>query len=336
MKRTLAVLAAATVAVIVAAIFFEDRTTGQPRGAAQPPTQNQDPLPGTKLSVDELKKQFFHVSAGRRLKPAAWPNGARVAMAIGFDIDNASPNLARGDLSLEALSRGEYGAIDGLRRVLAVLEKHSVPATFFVPAVSDILHPQMIKDIVAKKRHEVAVHGWIHENASLLAPGEEKRLLDQSVEYLTRQTGKRPVGYRSPGAGFSRNTIQLLKDSGFVYESTLMASDDPYEILIDGEPSGLVEVSTEWILDDAPYFGRTGSLPSPQLIFQAYKDEFEVAYEEGASMLAFMFHPHVLGHRSRIVHLDKWLTELKARSGVWFATHEDVANYAKKNAAATN
>jgi peptidoglycan/xylan/chitin deacetylase (PgdA/CDA1 family) len=102
-------------------------------------------------------------------------------------------------LSLEALSRGEYGAIDGLRRVLAVLEKHSVPATFFVPAVSDILHPQMIKDILAKKRHEVAVHGWIHEKASLLVAGEEKRLLDQSVEYLTRQTGKRPVGYRSPG-----------------------------------------------------------------------------------------------------------------------------------------
>jgi hypothetical protein len=98
----------------------------------------------------------------------------------------------------------------------------------------------------------------------------------------------------------------------------------------------LVEVSTEWILDDAPYFGRTGALPSPQLIFQAYKDEFEVAYQEGASMLAFMFHPHVIGHRSRIVHLDRWLTELKAKPGVWFATHEDVANFAKKNAATTN
>jgi peptidoglycan/xylan/chitin deacetylase (PgdA/CDA1 family) len=324
---TAAVVAFCVIALVMAG-GLQDRTSGQ-----QPPP---DPMPGTKLSVEQLKAQFFHVSAGRRLKPKAWPNGARVAVALAFDVDNASANLARGDLALEALSRGEYGAVDGLPRVLRLLDKHNISASFFIPAVSSILHPQMIKDILAKKRHEIAVHGWIHENASLLSESEEKRLLEQAVDYLTKETGKRPVGYRSPGAGFSSNTIKLLKNAGFLYESTMMASDDPYEILIDGQPSGLVEVSTEWILDDAPYFGRTGALPSPELIFKTYRDEFDVAYEEGSGLLVFMLHPHVIGHRSRIVHLDRYIEYLKSKPGVWFATHEEVANYAKKNGASSN
>lgn len=291
-----------------------------------------DPLPGTRLGVNELKQQFFHVSAGRRLRPSVWPNGARVAVTLGFDIDNAAGNLARGDLSLEALSRGEYGAMDGLPRVLKLLDKHNIAATFFVPAVSDILHPAMIPSILGKKRHEIGAHGWIHENLSLLSESEERRLLGQSVDYLTKVTGRKPAGFRSPGATYSRNTIRLLKEAGFTYESTLMASDDAYELLLDGQPSGMVELPIEWILDDAPYFIRNGALPSPRLIFEVYKDEFDLAYDEGGLFVLTM-HPHIIGHRSRIVHLDRLIAYMKSKPGVWIATHEEVVDYVKKNAA---
>lgn len=299
------------------------------RGAAQQAAA--DPLPGTKLSVEQLKAQFFHVSAGRRLRPKGWPNGARVAVTFGFDIDNASGNLARGDLPLEALSRGEYGAMDGLPRVLRLLDKHNISATFFVPAVSAILHPQMIPSILEKKRHEIGAHGWIHENLSLLGESEERRLLNQSIEYLAKVTGRRPVGFRSPGATYSPNTIRLLKEAGFLYESTLMASDDAYELLIDGQPTGMVELPIEWILDDAPYFIRTGALPSPRLIFEVYKDEFDLAYQEGG-LVVLTLHPHIIGHRSRIVHLDRLISHIKSKPGVWIATHEGIVNYVKKNA----
>src|SRR5579872_5959270 len=100
---------------------------------AQQPAPN--PLPGTKLGIDQIKEQFFRVSAGRRLRPKTWPNGARVAVALSFDLDDASPNLARQNLTLWSLSEGEYGGIDGLPRILELLDKHQVPATFFVPAV---------------------------------------------------------------------------------------------------------------------------------------------------------------------------------------------------------
>jgi peptidoglycan-N-acetylglucosamine deacetylase len=324
MKRILSTLSVLFVAAIAVVAYLVAPAAGQQAA--------QNTLPGTRLSVDELKAQFFRVSAGQRMKPKAWPNGAKIAVALSFDIDNASGNLARGDLSLEALSRGEYGAIDGVPRVLRLLDKHSIPGTFFIPAVSSILHPQMIESILAKKRHEIAAHGWVHENlAQLPSEAEEKRLLDMSIEYLTKVTGKRPVGFRSPGATYSPHTIKLLKEAGFLYESTLMASDDAYELLIDGQPSGVIELPIEWILDDAPYFARAGALPSPELIFQVYKDEFDVAYDEGGLYVLTM-HPHIIGHRSRILHLDRLVAYMKTKPGVWFATQEQIATYVKKSA----
>ena len=90
---------------------------------------------------------MFHVSAGKRLKPATWPDGARVAVGLSFDVDNATADLATGNLISESISRGEYGAVDGLPRILRLLDKHQLPASFFIPAVSDLLHPHMIPTI---------------------------------------------------------------------------------------------------------------------------------------------------------------------------------------------
>src|SRR3982074_3601857 len=112
---------------------------------AQQPSAAASQQPGTKLSLDELKKQMFHMSAGKRLKPASWPNGARVAVALSFDVDNATTSLRRGDLGSGTRSRGECGAVDGLPRILRLLAKQNVPASFYIPAVSALLHPDMIK-----------------------------------------------------------------------------------------------------------------------------------------------------------------------------------------------
>ena len=156
----------------------------------------------------------------------------------------------------EVISRGEYGAVDGLPRILRLLDRHQVPASFFIPAVSDVLHPQMIPDIQAGREHEIGVHGWIHEHLPLLNDEtDEQRLLNRAIETLTKVIGKRPVGYRAPSWQFSQWTMRQVKDAGFLYDSSLMASDDAYEILLDGKPTGVVELPIERILDDSPYFG---------------------------------------------------------------------------------
>jgi peptidoglycan/xylan/chitin deacetylase (PgdA/CDA1 family) len=161
---------------------------------------------------------------------------------------------------------------------------------------------------------------------------EERRLLKQSIALLTKVMGHRPVGYRAPSWAMSRYTMQQVKEEGFLYDSSLMSSDDAYEVTIDGQPSGVVELPIERILDDAPYYGAAnGSLPSPELVDQIYRAEFDVAYQEGGLYVLTM-HPHYTGHRSRALWLDKLIAYMKSKPGVWFATHEAVANYVKKMA----
>lgn len=292
--------------------------------------QQPQPQPGTRLTIDQLKAQL-HVTAGRRLRPQSWPNGARVAVALSFDVDNVSASLARGELAPVALTRGEYGAVDGLPRVLRLLDKYQVPASFFIPAVSDLLHPQLIRDIMASGRHEIGVHGWIHESLPALNnEAEEQRLLDQAIAHLTKVVGKRPVGYRAPSWAFSPFTMGQVVKAGFLYDSSLMASDDAYDVLLGGKSTGVVELPIEWILDDYPVLNLpAGVMPSPELVSQTFQSEFDMAYDEGGLFILTM-HPHVTGHRSRIAGLEKLIQHMKSRPGVWFATHEEVARYVKE------
>ena len=289
-----------------------------------------DPFPGASLTLDELKAKYQHMYMAKRLKPKKWPNGARVAVALSFDIDNASGTLARATPGSEPMSRGQYGAIDGLPRILRLLDKENVPASFFIPAVSAALNPEMIPDIQSRERHEIGIHGWIHENlVELNDEAREQELLDKSIELLTKAMGRKPVGYRAPSWAMSPFTMKQVKEAGFLYDSSLMASDDAYEISLDGKPTGVVELPIERILDDAPYFGAAnGSLPSPDLVDKIYRDEFDVAYEEGGLYVLTM-HPFYTGHRSRVLWLGKLIEYMKSKPGVWFATHEQVARYVK-------
>jgi len=298
--------------------------------ALQQPQAGAAEQPGINWSEAQIRQAVAPVRAGRSLTPRRWPNNAKVAVTISFDVDNES--LARGETLPVPMSAGQYGATTGLSRLLRILDKHQVPASFYIPASSLIVQPSIAQDILKSGRHEIGVHGWIHESLPALNDAaEEERLLKQAIDHLTKVTGKRPVGYRAPAWNFSQHTFGLLRKAGFLYDSSMMAMDQPYELVANGQPSGLIELPVEWILDDAPYFGRTGALPSPELIFRVYRDEFDVAYQEGTTLMLTM-HPHVSGHRSRATHLDQLITYMKTKPGVWFATAEQVAAYVKREA----
>jgi peptidoglycan/xylan/chitin deacetylase (PgdA/CDA1 family) len=312
--------------VATALVFLAFQTASLSQRGGQPP---QQPAIGVDATEEQIKRGFGAVRAGRKLTPSAWPNNARVAVALSFDIDNEL--LSRNTPLPVPLSQGEYGAIEGLPRILAMLDRQQVPATFYIPAASAMLHPDMIPSILKRGRHEIGVHGWIHENLpSLGDPLLEARLLTQSIDYLTKAIGKRPVGYRAPSWAFSPYTLDQLLQAGFLYDSSMMAMDQPYEIVANGKPTGLIELPIEWILDDFPYYSGNaqGALPSPEAVYQIYKDEFDGAYEE-RTMMVLTTHPHVSGHRSRVMQLEKLIVYMKSRPGVWFGTLEQIANAVK-------
>jgi peptidoglycan/xylan/chitin deacetylase (PgdA/CDA1 family) len=289
--------------------------------AQQPGTPAQ---PGTKWTEDQLRQAVAPARVGRKLTPKSWPGHARVAVCLSFDVDNESYLLARGETSPTTLSAGDFGAQTGLPRILELLDRYQIPASFFIPAVSAIIHPEMIPAILKRGRHEIGVHGWIHESLAPLEEAEEERLLNQAIDYLSKASGKRPVGYRAPAWAFSAHTLGLLRKHGFLYDSSLQAMDEPYEIVSNGEPTGLIELAIDWTLTETPYLGRGGTMPSPELLYQLYKDEFDGAYEQH-TMFVLTLHPHVTGHRAPMHHLEKFIAYMKSKPGVWFATGEQIA-----------
>jgi peptidoglycan/xylan/chitin deacetylase (PgdA/CDA1 family) len=284
-------------------------------------------------SEERVRSAVNQVRAGRDLNPASWPGGARVAVLLSFDVDNETvQGLRTGEVSPGPLSQGQYGSRVALPRVVRLLDREGIPASFFFPAWSLKLAPEQADLIKASGRHEFAVHGWIHELNTALDAATERRLLEQTVRTITEITGTRPVGYRAPSWNFSANTMQIVRDMGFLYESSLMADDRPYELLHDGVPTGIVELPVEWILDDAPLFNPRGDrYSSPRDVMQVWIDEYDKAWEEGTMFLLTM-HPHIVGHRSRIVALEGLIEHIQAKGGAWFGTHEAAARWVRQQA----
>jgi peptidoglycan-N-acetylglucosamine deacetylase len=276
-------------------------------------------------------RQAVHkVRAGRPLTPTTWPDGARVAVALSFDVDQETTSLRDGRTSPALLAQGEYGSRAGVPRILKLLERYDIPASFYIPAVSALLHPDDVRRI-AQAGHEVGLHGWIHERNSTLAEADERQLTQRAATVLEQLAGRPAVGLRTASWDFSEATLQIIRDMGLLYDSSLMGDDEPYELLENGEPTGIVELPVEWIKDDYPYFGmdRLSTIrphTAPSLVGEIWRREFDGAYAEGGLFLLTM-HPHIIGHRSRMSVLEELIQHIRSQVGVWFATHEDIARY---------
>lgn len=285
-------------------------------------------------SEPEWRRIVGRARAGRSLAPASWPGGARCAVALSFDADHETIPLRDADESPMRISQGQYGNRQGVKRIRALLDRHGVRASFFYPAVSALLHPEEVR-AVAGEGHEIGIHSWIHEANTQLPPGVERDLTFRAADTLEKIAGRRPVGIRTASWDFSVDTMDIIRELGLLYDSSLMADDDPYELEVQGEPTGIVELPPEWIRDDAVYFNmvRFSALrpyTPPSAVEEIFLAEFEGAYVEGGLFLLTM-HPHVIGHRSRIALLDRLVQHMKETPDVWFGTHEEVARWCKEN-----
>ncbi len=274
--------------------------------------------------------------AGRSLHPTQWPDGARCAVTLSFDADHETIPLRDADESPMRISQGQYGNRRGTPRIRDLLQRAGIPATFFYPAVSALLHPDEVRG-VAGDGHEIGIHSWIHEVNTTLTYEVERDLSLRAAEVLSRLAGRDPVGVRTASWDFSVNTLRVIREMKLLYDSSLMADDEPYELLDGGEATGIVELPPEWIRDDAVYFNmlRFSALrpyTPPSAVEEIFRAEFEGAWQERGMFLLTM-HPHVIGHRSRIALLERLVAHMQAKGGCWFATHAQVAAWCRDHAA---
>jgi len=270
--------------------------------------------------------------------PVTWPAGVRAAACLSFDVD-AEAAVLTADISsinrMTPMSHQSYGPLVGVPRILALLDRHEIKSTFFVPGYTAHRYPQVVRSIV-EAGHEVAHHSYFHENIAGMDAKTEADMLDLGLRALRDVAGVRPTGYRAPMWEMNYHTPGLLVDRGFLYDSSLMDSDHPYILAVESSAgtSSLVEVPVSWGLDDweqyafLPDLIGTGVIESPAKALEMWTLELEALYRLGA-VFTLTCHPFLSGRPSRIEALDQLVERMKALPGLWITTVHEVAAYVR-------
>ena len=262
-----------------------------------------------------------------------WPGDIQCVAMLTFDVDGVSSWLRRDPKygSLPSLmSMAEYGPSVAAPRILDLLDKHAIKASFFVPGQVAESHRDLVREI-ALRGHELGHHGYLHEAPASMSPEEEEQVLERGVEILGDITGHAPKGYRSPSWELSPVSLQLLVRHHFLYDSSMMGDDAPYLLQGESLDSPLVEVPIHWVLDDAPNFvyapsaNRMGPMRNPEEVYGTWAAEFEGLYRYGRAFTLTM-HPQYIGRPGRLLMLERLINYIRSFPHVEFMRVIDVAH----------
>jgi peptidoglycan/xylan/chitin deacetylase (PgdA/CDA1 family) len=263
-----------------------------------------------------------------------WPDGVRAAACFTFDLDAESPILFEHPEAagwLDVMSHQAYGPRTGVPRLLRLLDRQGVRATFFVPGYTAERWPDAVRAI-RDAGHEIGHHGYLHEGAHGASVADQQRRLVRGLEALDAVAGLRPAGYRGPMWELTYDTLPLLASHGFAYDAGLMDADHPYLLATSEAPGApaIVELPGHWSLDDwEPYNylpGITGSgvIASPDEVVGRWILELDALVADGG-LFMLTNHPFVSGRASRAAALERLIERAKAIDGLWIATAEEIA-----------
>jgi peptidoglycan-N-acetylglucosamine deacetylase len=264
-----------------------------------------------------------------------WPNGYRAAACFTFDVDAESPILFEYPEAagwLDVMTHQAYGPRTGLPRILRILARQRVRATFFVPGYTAERWPDVIPAI-RDGGHEIACHGYLHEGSRGADEALEERRLLRALEALER-FGVKPTGYRAPDWEASFSLPGILARHGFRYDSSLMDSDWPYRLAVsaDSDAAPLVELPVHWSLDDwepytyLPGISGSGLIASPSELIARWTLELEALVDEGG-LFMLTNHPFISGRASRAAGLERLIARAREIAGLWVASCEEIATH---------
>lgn len=266
--------------------------------------------------------------------PVPWPDGARCAVAITFDIDtDSSLHLDFPDRAAEMLSALSFVKYDevAIPRILKVFRHFGIKQTFFYPAWCMERYPRLVEAIL-KDGHEIAAHGYLHEGANHETRERQAYWLDKQVDIFKRMTGAGPRGWRAPLYDASKDSPELLAERGFTYDASLMGDDVPY--VLNTRKGEIIALPSYWAMDDWPHymhsidFQYTMTIKSPDEAMAVFDSEFDAMYKHGG-LLVTVWHPFVSGRLARLDRVVDWIEQLMDKGRVWFATMEEIAAHVK-------
>ncbi|MEV5474208.1 polysaccharide deacetylase family protein [Streptomyces sp. NPDC052207] len=267
---------------------------------------------------------------------AFWPNGARLAVSVTLQFEAGGQPIsgAAGPITEPILpgfpdlgqnSYFDYGAREGIPRLLDLFDKHGIKVSTYMIGDAVRRHPELAAEVV-RRGHEAGAHGRSWQPQYHLARPQEAEWIADNVRAIREITGSRPTGYTNYWIRPGVNTLEILQEMGFRYHTDDMSADEPFLQTIDGRPFCTVPYTLH--LNDIASFAFAGF--DPAAYEQQMIDEFEQLYEEAAyrrRMMGFALHDRISGHASRVRVLDRILSRLRERDDVWWARKDEIADW---------
>jgi peptidoglycan/xylan/chitin deacetylase (PgdA/CDA1 family) len=273
------------------------------------------------------------------VKKQKWPQGANNAVMISVNLDAEyyirlfDPNMMVIDKTF--LDVGKESIELGLPRLLDVLARYNIKATFFIPGIIVEKYPEEVYAIV-DANHEIGCHGYEHEHMAMLSLSDQYEAIRKGMEAIFKITGKKPLGLRVPEGEMTIDTLIAAKELGICYSSSLYNDDVPY--FNDLGTCKLLEIPVQWSLYDLPYFAFNFSpaIPSGQdriacsdKVLNNWKWEYDGFHRYG-SCFVLQVDPQCIGSQGKIYMLEGILDYIIEKGGAWFATGGEIFNHYEK------
>jgi peptidoglycan/xylan/chitin deacetylase (PgdA/CDA1 family) len=271
------------------------------------------------------------------IKKINWPNNAKTAVMITVNLDaeyfwlSLAPDCVNRP---KTLSMGQYGMTRGLERLLDVFYDFKIKATFFVPGKVAEIYKDYMKLIVSKG-HEIAHHGYEHENYAMLSSDEQRISIEKGIKAIEENCGVTPVGFRAPEGELTLETLNIAKELGIKYSSSLSNDDRPYKLKLNDNNDTILEIPIHWALFDLPYFAFNyrpafpkgqGRIANYSQVLKNWIEEYNGYYEQGLCYV-LQLDPQTIGTPGRIPLVEELLEYINKLGHVWFATGSDIVNY---------
>lgn len=242
---------------------------------------------------------------------------------LTFDFDAESVQIRQLE-EQGRISKGQFAVRRGMPRILTLLRKYDIKATFFTCGWVVEQYPNSVEKII-EEGHELAAHGYLHEYMDKLSVFEEEIVIERMTRPLEKFVDK-VKGFRAPYWRLSPNTLELIAKAGYIYDSSLFNDDRPYVLTLP-DSKKLVEFPVEWYLDDWQVFETYQH--SPSSVLEIWKSQFDAFSNDdeiplNRRVFCLTNHPAAIGHAYRLNVLEDLIKHMKTKN-VIFSRMSDVA-----------
>lgn len=272
-----------------------------------------------------------------------WPNGAKTAFSLGFDMDgdtiwkNKIKTLPNGSSYIKGPSIGQFGPKKGALRVMEILDEFDLKATWFIPAVVVQQHAHVVEEIL-KRGHEIAHHGLDHTGQYGATFEQQKERIEICQELFQKYAGVKARGFRPTGALLPETEKWIYSEGGFIYSSAGTSGEACGYYMVNGEKTAAVNipcrdeqtddyVQTVFHSYPAVLVGMP-RIASYESVYSNWIREVEGAVRFGNSG-STAFHPQIAGTPGRAVMLRRFCAYLAQNPDVWSVPCIEIAKYYK-------